>query len=1290
MAFSGIYFNNKEYNQMWFEGNLVWQKGEIDYSQRINLEQVGSPYNTNTQVNEKALQFQDYDKYSSPYWAYFHSSQGGYEHKVGIVIPIPTTVNTEYAIIKGLIKSDASRSGLLFMNEEEIKFSLGEEIATYDSTKYYEFEAIASTSTGNVIFHVSDFDIGYNKVVALGDITIEPIVSTTSEYAKLVRVATSYPYIHSITLESSLTDTTIIQGTTFTITPTVLPTNYVGDEIVVTYDTNYLSYDGATFTVLDTATFGEEITITYSSKLNPSASATYTIKVKEYVPITSIVLSHNLDIPLTDVPIHTTFTITPIIEPSDYTLSDLQVVYNSDYLITDDNMTFTVLGIAEGQVLDIAYMGKTNSIVKSISLTVSGVAYPYPEVDSVVTYVNTSSSAYSKTFTVIDSTLPYSINGVETTSFSFPPNVETQVKLVNLKPCYGGGYVYPIKYEQLRIPNLTDLSDLFYYFASQDGYEYSWQPQYFELTTTPTAMSRMFSNNEYLTQEMMEQFKPLLKAFNTSQITDMKDMFHNCLLISELDLTNFDMTNVVNKDRMLTNLNATIRVNKDKWLSDTYWCSYGAENAKFILVDSEGNEEQVYQPMYYTEFGVTESLPTWLEKYASTTGSQSSEKFVYGNGHYYVSTDSYYGGSPSITFKVVAPISGNLRIYTSQEDDGYADREYIYFGENTNSLTQVLSSSSSGTEYDYRLKARATKMYVEEGKTYYIKNQFSQDSSDNRYDGGVHIYGFSVDLLSNIESISLTHDLDTSTDVLVGTIFNVIPTVLPSRHGDDELLIDYDTNSLSMTENQFTVLNKAYGKTLQIIYYSKNNNSINAILEFKVEEAPSVDAGETVLTYDTFNSEAQTESRHLTLTKDETENTITMTSAYYTSNYYKNSLYVRTDVPLPKKATVKITGETKANIHRAYKDGYYPNNVIAFITPTTNTTWVGASTGYVPPSDGIVYTTGNSVSSALETYEGAKYVHLFQTNPYSDYLASGSSTFYPFDYNFQYEFDTEPKFFLFCTTNHGNYQNSLRVGNYITYKDLKVEVYIKHCASIDLVSDIEDLTNVTQSTFTITPNILPFDAQEDLVAEYDTNYIEMTKENTFSLREGSQGRTLSITYKGKYSNVKSNTLTFTVSEDAVLTSPYIVDWTQSTAPTLPDYMTVDKNNTYSFSHGTYTTDVYGLISNNKGKKSTTAYTRYKYVAPISGDLTFTYRCSAETNYDYLTVHVNTSTSQPSTTSATNQVFTTKGVSTYADTDGTASVSVVEGTTYYIHVQYYKDTSGDSGYDRGCIRTIDVV
>ena len=91
----------------------------------------------------------------------------------------------------------------------------------------------------------------------------------------------------------------------------------------------------------------------------------------------------------------------------------------------------------------------------------SDIVYPYSDADSVITYMNTSTSATSKTFTVIDSSLPYSINGTSTTSFSFPASSETQVKLVNLKPTTSTSSLFPVKIEQLRLPNLTDFSYLF-------------------------------------------------------------------------------------------------------------------------------------------------------------------------------------------------------------------------------------------------------------------------------------------------------------------------------------------------------------------------------------------------------------------------------------------------------------------------------------------------------------------------------------------------------------------------------------------------------------------------------------------------------------------------------------------------------------------------------------------------------------------------------------------------------------------------------------------------------------
>ena len=243
--------------------------------------------------------------------------------------------------------------------------------------------------------------------------------------------------------------------------------------------------------------------------------------------------------------------------------------------------------------------------------------------------------------------------------------------------------------------------------------------------------------------------------------------------------------------------------------------------------------------------------------------------------------------------------------------------------------------------------------------------------------------------------------------------------------------------------------------------------------------------------------------------------------------------------------------------------------------------------------------------------------------------------------------------------------------------------------SIQLSHDIEDTSNVTQASFTITPSILPTNYTGlDLQVIYDSTYMSVVN-NRVNLKDGCQGKTLSITYRSKKDNTISNTLTFTVSQDLEIGMDAI-DFTQSTAPTLPNYMTLDgQGSSYYFSHGTYTTDVYGLVPNNSGEHSTIAYTRYKYIAPKDGVLTFTYRCSSESTYDYLTVHVDTSTSQPSYSNSINGVVINSGT-TYATTDGTASVNVTKGTTYYIHIQYRKDSSGAYGYDKGGIRKIELL
>lgn len=168
--------------------------------------------------------------------------------------------------------------------------------------------------------------------------------------------------ITSITLESTLTDTSIIKGTTFTITPIAIPTNHT-DEIVVTYDSNYLSKDGDTFTVLDTATVGQELAITYSSKYDSSTNTVYTVTIREAIPITSIALTHTLET-LVDVEVGTTFVVEPTILPTTHD-DELLIDYDTNYLSMTNNQ-FKVLKGASLRTVQIIYYSKLDNSVNAI------------------------------------------------------------------------------------------------------------------------------------------------------------------------------------------------------------------------------------------------------------------------------------------------------------------------------------------------------------------------------------------------------------------------------------------------------------------------------------------------------------------------------------------------------------------------------------------------------------------------------------------------------------------------------------------------------------------------------------------------------------------------------------------------------------------------------------------------------------------------------------------------------------------------------------------------------------
>lgn len=897
------------------------------------------------------------------------------------------------------------------------------------------------------------------------------------------------------------------------------------------------------------------------------------------------------------------------------------------------------------------------------------IVYPYSDADSVITYMNTNTSAKSASFTVIDSSLPYSINGTKAKSFSFPASSETQVKLVNLKPTTDtGSTFFMTKIEQLRIPNLTDLSWLFSYFCYDANYEYSWQPQYFEFSDSVTNMTYMFYKCQYLTDDMMDKFMPYFP--NTSQVIGMIYMFVNCSSLTHLNLSSWNVnfgglgtngmrqifsgctslkelhletwdtsgidtnTNLVVAD-MFANLTSDIYVNKNTWTLDTHFCSYNATNANFILVDDNGSQEEVFKPQYHTEFASTSNLPSWLSVY-----SKGSEYyFAYSSSGYYYNTNTKYSSTTAENvFQIDAPMTGTLKVYVSASAGDDTFRFSNKLASDSSYGTTISMVMGYSTMYGYNRKCYVYEMPVVAGESYHVKIQFYQgQSTGGSYSDGGYIYGFSIDYIP-ITSINLTHNISDISN-MEQTTFTINPTITPFNYTLSDLEVIYDSTYLSTTDNlKFKLLDGCQGKTFNVTYRSRTNNSISKTITFKVSEELQfyiIDySQETAPTlpswYSLYSEDSSYKFQH-------GQSSLFSYGLYAEQKGSPSSDY---------KSMYKFVAPASGKLSFTYSAYTYSSSYPFTIHVKTS----DLSVDYSDTTDRVV-SSSNSNNHTVSTQ-----------------VVKGTTYYITYQYR------------------HNRYQSSY-AGGTIFKVELEPIPLIK---SIDGFTYDVDLNNINQKTFTVIPNIKPANYDtNDLEIVYDSNYMTINP-TTFEIRliDGCQGKLHSVTYRSKENNSVNKSFTFYV--NASLEFPvFTVDCSQSTAPTLPDYMTVDYNGTYSFSHGLYTTDVYGLIPNNKGLHNSTAYTRYKYVAPASGDLTFTYRCYAETSFDYLTVHVTTTTSQPSTTIATNQVFTTKGVSSYQNTDGTASVSVVEGTTYYIHVQYYKDSSSNSGYDMGCIRKIEL-
>ena len=277
----------------------------------------------------------------------------------------------------------------------------------------------------------------------------------------------------------------------------------------------------------------------------------------------------------------------------------------------------------------------------------SGGSDDYSDADCVITYYNESTSAVTKEFEPIDIMLPYSINGTKTTTFSFPATTETKVKLVNLKPTTGASTTfYPVNYEKLYLPNLTDLSYLFAYFCRDTSRTYSWSPQNFTFSNNVTNMSNMFYYAYQLTTEMFEQLLPYFP--NTSNVTTMANMFRGCMVLTSLNLSSWDISKVTS----LTNM--------------FYYC-----------LDLE-----------------TLDVSTWNTSSVTSYGSMFNlveDATIYiGNGWNLGTTSNFAGGSDNTFINVDAEVYGDINVSTTDL--------YVTEGISDSTLGVWLSQSPTNTQ----------------------------------------------------------------------------------------------------------------------------------------------------------------------------------------------------------------------------------------------------------------------------------------------------------------------------------------------------------------------------------------------------------------------------------------------------------------------------------------------------------------------------------------------------------------------------------------------------------------
>lgn len=259
-----------------------------------------------------------------------------------------------------------------------------------------------------------------------------------------------------------------------------------------------------------------------------------------------------------------------------------------------------------------------------------------------------------------------------------------------------------------------------------------------------------------------------------------------------------------------------------------------------------------------------------------------------------------------------------------------------------------------------------------------------------------------------------------------------------------------------------------------------------------------------------------------------------------------------------------------------------------------------------------------------------------------------------------------------------------RINNFESETNLKVDAqissvngknsinYIKYRnrpTSSDIWSDYTEIENNTSYT-TIFDNTISWNFEFLIADQFDTvTYSQILAKGTPILFFDTNKISVSV---NKFPENDNSFDIDILNGKMVLNYDIISDWNES--------YTIVSNDSYYF---TYNNGVF--TSNNQGVANSTSNTCLKIdMTSHENDATVTvnYTISSESNYDYGNIIANTSSSHPSSTTTTGRFIHVSGSSS-----SSASYTLTKGQVWYLHLQYYKDQSTNTGNDNFKINQI---